>query len=301
MSEPTSAPASRQARRLASALEPVIGQVYFAPECHERYVDLGFAPSPATLGGVAMPDGPAYFTSRGALMGQVAPHVVAAAFAVFNPAAVVPSVEHGWRITDAPTIFAARRDGAVEQLRRTVGTAPEGLDRVGALLERAVSPLREEGRPLFAGLRTQWDDPTDAWTRCFHLGDMLREHRGDSHTAAWISAGVDATEIGLLTELYLGLPLRSYARTRAWSDEQFDAATERLETRGWMRDGAFTDAGRAAREAIEVATDLQVQPALDALGDDLDELIERITPWGAAVRAAGGYVGGAGDLWSSTS
>ena len=25
-------------RRLAAALEPVVGQVYFAPECHERYV-----------------------------------------------------------------------------------------------------------------------------------------------------------------------------------------------------------------------------------------------------------------------
>jgi len=74
------------------ALEPVAGQVYFSPECHAAYAVLGFSPSPGTLGGgVQLPDGPAYFTSRGSVMGQVPGQVVAAAFAVFNPDAVVPS------------------------------------------------------------------------------------------------------------------------------------------------------------------------------------------------------------------
>ena len=85
------------ARRLAMALEPVAGQVYFSPECHVAYAELGFAPSPGSLaGGVQMPDGAAYFTSRGSVMGQVPGEVVAAAFAVFNPDAVVPAVEFGW-------------------------------------------------------------------------------------------------------------------------------------------------------------------------------------------------------------
>ena len=75
------------------ALEPVAGQVYFSPECHAAYAELGFSPSPATTkAGVALPDGPAYFTSRGSLLGQVPGEVVAAAFGVFNPDAVVPSV-----------------------------------------------------------------------------------------------------------------------------------------------------------------------------------------------------------------
>ena len=60
----------------------------------------------------------------------------------------------------------------------------------------------------------------DMW----RLADMLREYRGDAHTAAWTSAGLDATEVGLLTELYWGLPMRTYVRTRAWSAEQLDAA-----------------------------------------------------------------------------
>jgi hypothetical protein len=288
---------ARRARMLAAHLEPCIGQVYFAPECHAAYEALGFAGSPATINGVAMPDGAAYFTSRGSLMGQVAPHVVAAAFAVFNPAAVVPAVRHGWTVTDAPTIFTARRAGAVAQLTRVVGPEPAGLDRAADLLARAVGPLRPEGRPLFAGLCTQWDEPADPWTRFFHRGDQLREYRGDSHTAAWVSAGLDATEIALLTELYLGLPMRTYARTRAWSDEQFDAALAGLEGRGWIAVGAFTDDGRAAREAIEVATDRQLAPAIAALGDELDELLAIIEPWGRAIRDAGGYIGGAGDLW----
>ena len=31
------------ARALAAALEPLVGQVYFSPECHANYVALGFA------------------------------------------------------------------------------------------------------------------------------------------------------------------------------------------------------------------------------------------------------------------
>jgi hypothetical protein len=38
-------------------------------------------------------------------------------------------------------------------------------------------------------------------------------------------------------------------------------------------------------------------PALVALGDDLDELTATLRPWGDAMRAAGGYVGGPVDLW----
>ena len=227
--------------------------------------------------------------------------LVAAAFAVFNPEIVVPCVQLGWQRTDATAICAARDDGAIAQLRRILGDTPDGLDRVNELLARAVATLRPEGRPLFAGLLSQAmpETPLGAmWRR----GDMLREFRGDSHTAAWISAGFDATEIGLVSELYWGLPMRSYSRTRAWTDAQFDAAHARLAARGLLDDTGFTDAGRAAREQVEIATDAQMRPAIEALGDDIHELFEIMTPWGAAVRDGKGYLSsGPHDLASAAS
>lgn len=280
---------SAAARRLGSVLEPVAGQVYFSPECHANYAALGFAASPGEANGVALPDGPAYFTSRGSLLGQVPGHLVAAAFGVFNPEAVVPSVTAGWKLTDAPTICRARDEGAIAQLRRILGDEPAGLERVHELLGRAVAPLRPEGRPLFAGLLSQ-PVPDTLLGRVWRLADTLREYRGDSHTAAWISAGLDATEIGMLSELWWGLPPRSYSRTRAWTDAQFDAAGERLEGRGLLDGGGLTEAGRAAREAVEVTTDRQMAVAIDALSDELDELCALLEPWGAAVRAGRGYL-----------
>jgi hypothetical protein len=286
------------ARRLAAAIEPVAGQVYFSPECHRNYAALGFNPSVAKAGAVELPDGPAYFTSRGSVMGQVPGEVVASAFGVFNPKAVVPSVAYGWTLTDAATICKARDDGAIAQLIRILGEEPEDLQTLTAVTRRMVDVLRPEGRPLYSGLRSlaMPEHPVGAMWRML---DMLREFRGDSHTAAWISAGLDAVEIGLLTELWLGLPMRSYIRTRAWSDEDLDAAVERLQSRGWIdAEGVgFTDAGRIARSIIEQTTDLQMADAIRELGDDAEEMFAVLSRWGRAIRAAGGYLaGGADDL-----
>jgi hypothetical protein len=214
---------------------------------------------------------------------------------VFNPAVVIPCVDHAWSLTDAVTIHAARERAGRGQLARVLGKGPDGAGRARVLLLRAIGDLRPEGRPLYAGARS-YPMPDDDLGAIFYCGDLLREYRGDSHTAAWVSAGFDATEIGLLTELYLRIPLRSYIRSRAWTDADMDAATARLEARGCMADDAFTDAGRAAREAVERATDAQMRPAIEALGDDLDELADTLEPWGAAIRAAGGYLGSPADL-----
>jgi hypothetical protein len=285
----TDADVSIRARQLAAVLEPVAGQVYFSPECHEAYAALGFNPSPRKAGGVALPDGPAYFCSRGSVMGQVPGELVAAAFAVFNPAVVVPAVSYGWTLTDAATICAARTAGATRQLERILGPEPEGVGRAEALLARAGEPLRPEGKPLYAGMASQ-PLPDEPLGRVWRLADRLREYRGDAHTASWTTAGFDATEIGLLSELYWGLSLRTYIRTRAWTNAELDAAEAGLTERGLVRDGAFTDAGRAAREAVEQATDRHCRPIVDVLGDDLDELVAILRPWGKAIRAGGGYL-----------
>ena len=278
-----------RARLLARVVEPVVGQVYFSPECHARYAALGFDPSPGTFGaGVALPDGVAYFTSRGSAMGQVPGEVVAAAFGVFNPAAVIPAVARGWTLTDAATIADERLQGAVEQLARILGPAPDGIDRAVELLRRATDDLQPAGRALFAGVQSQ-PLPGEPLGDLFRLGDRVREYRGDGHIAVWVGEGFDAVEIGLLTELSWGMPSRSYIRTRAWSDADLDAAEARLEAAGLMADHQLTHEGRRRREAIELATDARMAPVLDALGDDLDELCTLLRGWSEQVMQAGGY------------
>jgi hypothetical protein len=277
-----------RARALGGALEPFVGQVYFSPECHSRYEALGFEPSPGDMNGVARPEMISYFTSRGSLMGQVPGELVAAAFAVFNPSIVIPSVTAGWKVTDAATICAARRAGAVAQLQRILGHQPDGIEKVRDILQRSAEKLRPEGRPLFAGTLSQ-SMPEDPLAAAWHLGDMLREFRGDAHTAAWISAGIDATEIGLLTELYWGLPLKTYSRTRGWSEDDYAAAIDRLESRGLISNNAFTEAGRSVREDVERNTDRQMMDALTSIESDFDEVISLLSAWSKSVRQHNGY------------
>ena len=285
---------SRLARRLGSVLEPVIGQVYFSPECHANYEALGFDPSPGDADGVALPDGPAYFASRGSVLGQVPGEVIAAAFGVFSAAVVVPSVQLAWTRTDAATIRAARADGAVAQLRRLLGDRPDGTERVLELLRRAAAPLPINGRAMAAGI-TALEVPDDPLAAVWHVGDLLREYRGDCHNAAWVAAGLTATDIGILTELYWAMPIRSYSRTRGWTGDEFDASEHRLRNLGHLDgDGSEThlsQVGRHAREAIEVATDEQMMPAITALGGDIDELFAILVPWGEAIRSGHGYLG----------
>jgi hypothetical protein len=283
---------SRSARRLGSVLEPVVGQVYFSPECHQRYVALGFDPSPGDANGVALPDGPAYFASRGSLLGQVPGEVIAAAFGVFSAAVVVPAVRLAWTRTDAATIRVARAEGALGQLRRLLGDRPAGAERALELLQRAAAALPINGRHLAAGIAAL-EVPVDPLAAVWHVGDFLREYRGDCHNAAWVSAGLTATGIGLLTELSWGMPARSYSRTRGWTSEEFDRAEHQLRDLGYL-DGTgaethLSQQGRHAREQIEVVTDEQMVPALDALGTDVEELFAILAPWGEAVRVGKGY------------
>jgi hypothetical protein len=279
---------SARARRLATVIEPFAAQVYFAPECHAEYAALGFSPSPRQTNGVALPDGPAYFCSRGSLLGQVPGELVASAFAVFSPSVVVPAVAFGWSIIDAGTIERARTEGAIAQLTRILGPEPAGIERVRDVFERASGSPRVAGKPLYAGVLAR-EVPGSAMGAAWRFADRLREYRGDAHTAAWTSAGFDAVEIGLLTELFWGLPLKTYIRTRGWSGVELDDGIRRLEERGLVRDGSFTELGRKEREAIEVSTDRQCRPVIDSLGDDFDEVINLLAPIGTAIRAKQGY------------
>ena len=278
-----------QARRLRNAVEPIAAGVYFAPEAHAAYVELGFADSPVSEGGVARPELNAYFTSRGACMGQVPGEVVVAAFGVFNPQVVVPAVAAGWQTASRDAILTARERAATAMLRRILGEQPEGLSWVTDVLRRAAAAAPWAGRAIFAGLRSLGFPDTpfgDLW----RAADLLREHRGDSHVIAWAVGGADAVEVMLLTEQWWGLPARSYTPGRGWTDADMDAGFARLVSRGLMTsDEQLTDAGRAFREEIEVRTDELERPVLDAIGDDADNLFGYLDSWSEAIIAAGSY------------
>lgn len=281
-------PNTKKARRLARALEPFVGQVYFSPECHAAYQALGFPGEPRTLNGVQRPDMVAYFASRGAILGDVSGHVVASAFGVFKTQGVVAAIEIA-RATSTPAqLMSARTSGAAAQLQRILGPKPAGIERAVELLERANADLDVAGKPLFAGLLAD-ATPDDPLLRAWRLADQVREYRGDAHTAAWTIEGLTACEIGMLTELYWGMASRSYVRSRLFADPDLDAAEHRLEAKGLIADASLTADGRSLRESIELATDKACEPIVAALGDDADELVTTLRGWSAQVCDHYGY------------
>lgn len=264
-------------RRLRDAAEPLAANVYFAQEPRDAYAELGVRSY-----------GAGYFCSRSACMGRLPGETVAATFGVFDPALVTRSVAKGWSITNPDDLLDARLRGATAALRRVIGDRPAGAERAVELLRRAMGDAPLPGRPIFAGLRSLgW--PGEPVGDLWRAADLVREHRGDGHVAAWVSAGVDAVEITLLTELWWGIPVGSFTPTRGWSATAIEAGLARLRERRLVDGDAFTPEGEALRASIEDATDRAEQDVVDALGDDADEVVAILEPLAAAVVASGGY------------
>lgn len=280
---------SARARRLRAAVEPIAGIVYFAPEIHAEFEALGFGPGVGGDGFLTLAEVSGYYCSRAGCMGQVPGQVAVAAFGVFNPKLMIPAVERGWSIAAVGDVLAARERGATAALRRIVGE-PEGLGRATELLAQAAGGGCAAGRFLYAGLRSL-PVPTTPWGAAWRHADCVREHRGDSHIAAWIAAGLDPVEAGLLTEAYYTMPTKRYHSGRGWTPNDLDAGLSRLRSGGLIEGDpvTLTERGRALREAIEVATDIQQRPILHAIRDELDELLGLIEPWAASIYASGTY------------
>jgi hypothetical protein len=123
----------------------------------------------------------------------------------------------------------------------------------------------------------------------WRAADLVREHRGDGHIAAWISA-VDSTEVTVLTELWWGIPPDSYVWTRGWDSDDVAAARARLAERGLLdAEGGLTDAGRDLREQIERRTDDAERDVVARLGDRADELFALLRPISRALVGKDGY------------
>ncbi|MGI8794533.1 MAG: SCO6745 family protein [Acidimicrobiales bacterium] len=181
--------------------------------------------------------------------------------------------------------------GAAGWPRTMLGThaSPDQIIRATELLRRAAMAADLAGRPLYAGLRSLGLPGDGSWGDLWRASDLIREHRGDSHTLAWAAMGLTAVEITLLTERWWGIPLGTYVRTRGWTDDQIATAKTSLERRDFISGDDFTPAGEELRGVIEEMTDRGEAAIVNALGSDADELFAIIEPWGEVVVAEGGY------------
>ncbi len=107
--------------------------------------------------------------------------------------------------------------------------------------------------------------------------------------AALAATGLDPCDAHLTQIAARGAPLETVAPYRGWGDGDWEAAAERLRTRGWLdADGALTPAGAAERKRIEDTTDaLAAEPWRNRAG--LGRLVELLAPLTARVLEAGGF------------
>jgi hypothetical protein len=235
--------------------EPVHAVTYFAPEALEAFKAAG-------LRGFWR----GYFAGRGAPLGPAGPEVVTASFYNFAPAFVARALPSVWELISPAEALRVRQAGAADALRRLLA-GQEDLVKISAgLLEQALDGLDYPGRVL-AAANSALAPADDDLGRLWQAATTLREHRGDGHFAAALAAGLDGTEV-LVLRCGLDMSRETMQPIRGWSDEQWDAAQNRLTDRGLVAaDGTTTAAGRAVHAAVEEATDQAAERPWAVLGD----------------------------------
>ena len=251
------------------ALELVHAVVYLTPETGDLLVALGLEPG-------RMP----YFAGRAAAMGAVSPATVTATFSNFNPDLIAESIPRAWSLASPADVATTRFEGADRVLRRLWGDeivdSPEVAEAAG-LAQEATEACEPIGRPLYAAnADLPW--PSAPHLVLWHATTLLREHRGDGHVAALVSAGLSGLE-SLISHTATGRGFTpKFARTRrGWSVEQWEAAEDGLMERGLLdHDRALTDRGQAIRRDIEDHTDAMAQAPWSRLGEDRAERLRDI-------------------------
>ncbi|HEV2310209.1 MAG TPA: hypothetical protein VGU73_06770 [Acidimicrobiia bacterium] len=247
------------ARRLWSLTEPYHAVIYFSPEPRAAFEAVG-------LRGFWR----GYFAGRAAPLGAVDAAPVVACFYGFAPSFVGRAVPSIWSLTTPARALGARLEGVDAALRRLVDVDAhhDAIDEAATLLVDGLQACGPGGRPLYAAnAGLAW--PVDPVQRLWHATTLLREHRGDGHVAALLTAGLDPCEAHVTQVVATGVTVDTIQPYRGWSEEDWDAATRRLIARGWMADAArLTDHGRSEREAVEETTDRLAAAPLERLGPD---------------------------------
>jgi hypothetical protein len=266
----------RQDRRMMDVraawqlFEPIHALVYFAPESKEAYESAG-------LKGGWM----GYFASRSAPMGPVGPEVVTATFYNFHPAMVARAIPDAWALSTPERVLQGRLSAINGALERTLGewARSKEIYELNELLEHAGAGCSMAGRPLFAahaGLST----PRQPVLRLWHNCTLLREHRGDGHVAALVTADLDAREAHLTLAATGAVPGEMLRLYRGWSSDDWADAAQGLRGRGLLDEAdGLTAEGERVRTWVEAKTDELAYEPWQALGPDatkraLDLLLE---------------------------
>ncbi|WP_405719008.1 SCO6745 family protein [Streptomyces sp. NBC_00046] len=260
----------RAGRRCHNATNLLHSTVYFSPDLGKELGELGIDDPNA-----------AYFAARSAAMGAVGPGTVTAAFYNFNHDLIARHLPAVWSVASPQAVLDARLRAADTTLRRLLGeeiiASPE-LAEAAELALRAAEGCTRHARLLYAA-HADLPVPEQPHLAYWHAGTLLREHRGDGHLAALLTAGLDPLEALVShTATGKGMNPRWVLATRGWQRDDWDAACERLRGRGLLdAEGELTEAGVALRSDLEEATDRMDAAPYERLGA---EGVERLTELG---------------------
>ena len=239
-------------RALWMRIEPIHALTYFAPESRTAFEAAG-------LRGFWR----GYFAGRAAPFGAAGAGLVTATFYGFHQDFVGRAVPAVWDLATPAASLAARLEGvdaALDPIARGVEIAP-----ALSTLRRVLDGCDPAGRPLYAAnADLPW--PEEPHLALWHACTLLREHRGDGHVIALASAGIDGCESHVLRVLVSGIDPSVIQPHRGWSDDDWDAATERLRRRGQL-DAATHATVEAHTDALAVGVDdvSALDPIVDAV------------------------------------
>ena len=255
--------------------EPIHAVVYFAPEARGAFEEAG-------LRGFWR----GYFAGRAAPLGPAGAAVVTASFFNFAPAFVARAIPAVWDLISPEDALRTRLAGAEAGLRGPLAGREAEAEVAADLLWQAVGELDFSGRILAAANAAlavpdgeSSHGGSSSLGRLWQATTLLREHRGDGHFAALAAADIDGCEAVAL-RCCMDLRREDLQPVRGWTDEAWDNALAGLADRGWVgADGRLTDAGRAAHDAVENATDRAAARPWARLGADATaELAGVLTP-----------------------
>ncbi|MEU6707645.1 SCO6745 family protein [Streptomyces wuyuanensis] len=272
----------RAGRRCHNAVNPLHSTVYFSPDYAKELAGIGVEDARA-----------AYFAGRAAALGAVGPGTVTATFYNFSHELIARHLPAVWDTASPATVLDARMRAVDATLRRLLGDAvasPE-MAEAARLALRATEACSRPARPLYAA-HADLPVPEEPHLAFWHAATLLREHRGDGHLTALLSAGLDPLEALVShTATGKGMSPRWILASRGWRRTDWEAASDRLRERGLLdADGELTEAGTALRADLEGHTDRLDLAPYEHLGAPG---VERLTELGRgflmAAAAAGAF------------